>query len=586
MSVRWFPRIRDPDERVRPRFRAPIDTSRGHAPTDAEFRRARDIVACSRVLDPLRRKLDSRTGRPRSLTLEAFLMLLAINGLRRHHQGHVVSLARILNSLTPSQLHDLGIRDLDPRQSYDRLDRLFNKVAAALDAGWDDDVDGRVRRIDAAWVLDRLIQASLNDLPIRSSSLAVDGTAIEGWGHMRGEMDPDQLKEEFSAGMLGDDALLQVTPPLEPSKKPKRPAKVFGKGPEGKNRYTPDPDARPSWRTATNSTPGRFYNGYEAHLAVQTPDVKWTNGVDKVTKGQEVPAVIMKASVVSAGSHRADSIFPLLIDAKRSGEPIQDVIVDRGYSQLKAETTVHPLRQAGIHMTFRPKGERQEGLRPFSLHAVAIDGMLYSSHMPPEWKKRFRMPPPGATVAQKLEYEERFNKRASYRYQHHQGPDSDGVTRWMCPVHAGFVWHESVPKSLQKSDERPPLLLPREEKCCDGVVAASAAALPFWQWLVPGTTAWRTSMDRRQAAESANAGLKGGFVNVERGFVRTVGRTKHTILFAFAVVGYNMDRIRAWVSLHVAPRGVTARRGRAKRRKDTWQEILHPQRPTPDAPSG
>ena len=60
-----------------------------------------------------------------------------------------------------------------------------------------------------------------------------------------------------------------------------------------------------------------------------------------------------------------------------------------------------------------------------------------------------------------------------------------------------------------------------------------------------GTTAWRISMGRRQVIEGANAGPKGGFVSIERKFMRVLGVTKMTVLLAFAIAGCNMDRIRA-----------------------------------------
>lgn len=55
----------------------------------------------------------------------------------------------------------------------------------------------------------------------------------------------------------------------------------------------------------------------------------------------------------------------------------------------------------------------------------------------------------------------------------------------------------------------------------------------------------RRPAERRQYAETANGLLKGGFVNIERKFIRVLGITKVTVLLAFTLVGYNLDRIRS-----------------------------------------
>ena len=81
-------------------------------------------------------------------------------------------------------------------------------------------------------------------------------------------------------------------------------AKVFGIGPDGRKRYTADPDARAGHRSATGNRNAGPYVGYELHLAVQTRDVRWTNYVDKTTLGPEVPGVITTCNLVPAGSHR------------------------------------------------------------------------------------------------------------------------------------------------------------------------------------------------------------------------------------------------------------------------------------------
>ena len=100
--------------------------------------------------------------------------------------------------------------------------------------------------------------------------------------------------------------------------------------------------------------------------------------------------------------------------------------------------------------------------------------------------------------------------------------------------------------------------LPEGTTCCGGTVTAQAAELPHHQRFFPGTTAWRISYGRRQVVEGANAMLKGGFVNVGHKFFRVFGLTKMTLLLAFTVVGYNLDRIRSFLAKRAAEKAQTA----------------------------
>src|SRR5207253_9175201 len=81
-----------------------------------------------------------------------------------------------------------------------------------------------------------------------------------------------------------------------------RKARVLGIGPDGRKQYTVDPDARAGHRSATNSRPAGPYVGFELHLAVQTRDVRWTDGVERTSLGPEVAGVITTFSLVPARS--------------------------------------------------------------------------------------------------------------------------------------------------------------------------------------------------------------------------------------------------------------------------------------------
>jgi hypothetical protein len=293
--------------------------------------------------------------------------------------------------------------------------------------------------------------------------------------------------------------------------------------------------------------------------------------------GDDVPPLVTTFTLTPAGSHRGDAIVPQLIAAKEAGQDIADVVWDRGYSQSRPETTSHPLNRAGIHQTFLPKG-RQRDPRTFSGDAVLIEGQLFSAHVPKELRRTLPMPPMGATPDEVANYEKPFNRRARFRFQRLSGPDGDGTTRWKCPYHAGLLRSRSLPRTMRSSRAVPLEELPAGVACCSGTKSVPAADLPLAQKLTVGTTAWRQSMGRRQYAETANGLLKGGFVNIERKFFRVLGLTKVTVLLAFTLVGYNLDRIRSFLASKAAAAArLAGRRPRARRRRGTWTDLLGPQ---------
>jgi len=113
--------------------------------------------------------------------------------------------------------------------------------------------------------------------------------------------------------------------------------------------------------------------------------------------------------------------------------------------------------------------------------------------------------------------------------------------------------------------------------CCQGILTAMPAELPWWQNITFGTTAWRVSMGRRQVVESANSALKGAFADLSRRFFRVVGPVKTTALLGFTLAAYNLDQIRSFKAkngLDDDGQVVTRRtHKRAHRRTGTWAEV-------------
>ena len=251
--------------------RPPLDTGGGRPTTAAELSVARQIVDRAGLVDLLAPHLDSEVGRPRTLSLLGFLVAGQLNALHRHHQGHLVEIVRVLNALTDDQRRSLGVVSWDPDESYDRVGRLFARLSRVLESG--------EAGIDASACATRLARAAIPAEMLTIGSVAVDGTDVETWGALHGEATTVALDGE------GADTQLVEEGAVPKPKKPTRKAKILSVGPDGRNRYTVDPDARAGHRSATNTRPAGPYVGYELHLAVQARRVRWTNHVDRTTLG-------------------------------------------------------------------------------------------------------------------------------------------------------------------------------------------------------------------------------------------------------------------------------------------------------------
>jgi len=262
---------------------------------------ASGIIDRSGVVDVLAPLLDAELGRHRTITVRGALIACQVNALARHHQAHLIEVARVVNAMTDEQRAALGFSRHDPAQTYDRLDRLFLKLAEVLEAGRPG--------VSAKWMANTIANASIADEYRTTAAVAVDGTDVETWGALHGDATSVELDGDASATQLVD------APPR--TRRPKRKAKVFGRGSDGRNVYTVDRDARAGHRSATNSRPAGPYVGYELHLAAQARDVRWTNYVDKVTLSDEAPGVITCFSLDPAGTHRGRAIVDDLVVASR-----------------------------------------------------------------------------------------------------------------------------------------------------------------------------------------------------------------------------------------------------------------------------
>jgi hypothetical protein len=118
------------------------------------------------------------------------------------------------------------------------------------------------------------------------------------------------------------------------------------------------------------------------------------------------------------------------------------------------------------------------------------------------------------------------------------------------------------------------------DRCCSGILTATAVDTAWRQRITFSTTAWRISMGRRQVVESVNAAVRGVFTDPGRGFLRVLGVTKMTVLLGFTLAAFNLDRIRSLRAKHALDEhglpNEKPTRTRAKRLAGTWAEVIEP----------
>jgi hypothetical protein len=349
-------------------------------------------------------------------------------------------------------------------------------------------------------------------------------------------------------------------------------AKVLDIGPDGRKVYTKDFDARAGYRTATGKNSGSLYVGRELHIGVAVPAIASTDRHSKITFTDPCPQVIIFGRLTPAGTHRAKSVLPSILEAGLHGLAAE-VVCDAGYSLSKPEFLHLPLQQAGIDLTMRPV-THQLGERPGIKDARIVDGQLFSAHLPHRFVG-LTPPNPSTPADRREEIIADYNHRARYRYGRIANP-GDGTMRWMCPFCSGKLRSRQLPTTMRRSAQTPLVALPATAtSCCEGTITTGAGDLPHHQPTLFGTPAWWQAYGRRNLTETINSLLKGGFTTIESSYCRMLNSVKITMAVAHTLAGVNRHIIREWRRQHRRRSGSPPPRPRRARsnRLPRWDDL-------------
>jgi hypothetical protein len=544
-------------------------------PSDHVVDETAGVVDRSGVVPGLQKIMDATPGTSRALPNVRFaLTVFMLNAIRQHHRGHIKLIAEVGASLTRRQRKRLKFEDWDDYLGYQWFWRFFDWLGDVLAEGPEVEIHGRTCRLTGDVFLNAILAATHSPEMSNVQTAVIDGTAIETWAVLHSAKGHVVTPDED--GVDKDD---DRRPAHMRSRRPKRqPPVPFAIGPDGREQWTKDHTAMGAWRTSTSKNKGREYIGYELHLAVAASGIRSTNGIDKVTFTEPVPSLILSAVLVPGSTHKGESAAELLKVAKTVSPKLNEVIADPGYTRAKEDRFFNLVRPLGLDVTFEPT-TYQRGVETVTASALSFDGGLFSPHLPrhlygvggrgtvpfplPEWK---------ATEEECLVREAPYNERALFAMRRFTKPDSDGMTRFVCPFCGKRLRSRQVPKSMRLEKTVPRVELDHElERCCptmSGIITVNAVDSVLWQRIPFGTTAWRKSYGRREIVESVNAALKGGFTDLEHGYVRVFTLTKIQIMLAFTLAGFNLDRYASFVRR--CEREEAQARRRAKRRKGAW----------------
>lgn len=555
-------------------------------------------------------------GRPRSVGVRALLVGLLL--LARSGQPlYLNRLPAVLNNLTPSQRHGLGIRSQVTRRVTDTLfTRTFHQLDASPHYG------GKGLAADAAADRDAKLQAFVDWLVAASlpsdddytapGDLAFDATFIDANSRPVATAKKRLINtyaaqatkrgEKLEPGdVLADDARLAQALGLDSwGEDPAADRKAL----RDARRSTRDPADRDA---ATIVHKGTIRHAYAVHLAVDVPtraDVaqrlaaqadaalaKAQGRAPKVAPPEPTPLLIRRlvvtASTAAPGTTGSDLLvgLPTSPPGQRNGWKPSDIVADRGYSNAKPENWHDPLRSAGYHLIHDLHRDHRGAQRGHD-GIVIIDGQPYSPGIldHPDLLD-IPVPPIGATRAQIRAYQAHIERRRPYLLPRHAAVTHGEPLRLACPAvrgklacpqrHTGPQLVELAARGVPEvfappATPLPPICVNKTVRIPDDVLAQRQD-----RDLLFGSTHWYDAFHRRRPrVEGINGIAKnpaGPHIAGMR--VRVRGRARVSVLVAFVAVATNIAQAQAHVEKqahirHLDQQAALARRSRKPRPGD------------------
>lgn len=493
----------------------------------ARFKRAEAWVRRSLFLAQVETDMVSAIGRPRETSWEVLFVLVALTAM--HGKGELIlkAIPRIAAGLNPSQCFHLRLKK---EVAYSQVESAFADLEAAVLPAIDPETgevlkDARLT-IPLEDLCNLVVRASIPGCVEEPSDQAVDSTHHETWARRRSWA---KDAPDVATGSL----------PQEDYKLGERAASESGwprRGHDGRHQHSADPDARDGYKSGKNLSRSEVFLGYDLHLATDVSALGSIVGS---------PPVIRSMHLAPAGSSKGVAGLALLDSARRVGSPLSRLLVDRGYSYLKAGTWALPVWQRKIEQVF-DLHTNQRVTRPGPIpHTLWVDGDLFSDSLP---KSMRRLPGYGLAMsaAEKQTLAEQYDQRQPYAYRAFGPRDSTrGTQRYRGPAVTSRLRCPNRPRSMRGNSAHSVTTSCSPEGCGCGstLTLGPDDFITVRQREVYGTTRWRADYGRRSAVESGNAVIRTHHSLLARGSTRVFGTVKNAFLLAFIIGAANIALI-------------------------------------------
>lgn len=514
----------------------------------------RNAVRRSGVVPYLNERLHTHVGSKCRFDAEALLtgMLLTAyiaNGAMR------TEVTRTIATMDARQRFELNFYDPnDGHQppSYRTVHKQMKRLEDALRAGW---VASDGTRCDEAWFTAAILRGTIPKRRLaQATAIAIDGTAVEAWARTRyfgGKKETDTsgktpLYVDSHARYQrasSDDPTLQ-----EPRPRKTRNGEAIGDfGPDGRRIVSLDSEARAGWKTATGSEKGKYYVGYEAHLAVMVREATWQGNPDHIEIGEEVPNYVVGVNVTSSGTNRGIAGVELVDRVSGIAPNINEVLADRGYTMVRSDRFLRPLHERNINVVMDyPKLMTARADRVVVAQGSHTENMWSTVgtflHLSIPTKDRtIKKDPRVLDPKLRVEAHKAHGTRArTYRWSEKERLDG-GAIRFKCPLCAG----RAVNVDLNPDTEFLPVNVtpvrtpPGATRCCSGTIKIDVDRLDHYQRIPWGTAAWTKSYGRRTNIEGTNGRLRNE-LGLDHGVIRSFGTIATMVMMTLLCAALNL----------------------------------------------
>ena len=299
------------------------------------------LIRKNRDIQSLEHRLRSHPGHKSRVSVEALFLAVILSAKMRGSYRRT-DLCAVINGFPSQVAYELGLWDPDnpPPVSYHSVCDQIQRVEEALGAKW-------TKEIEAIFGLDWMCHTFVNTtIPRRYrktiTAVSMDSKVIESWGASKTFKKEEDALAEHELAARDQANLPEPTLPTATG-----PFTHETLGPDGRIIRSHDPDARLTYKTATNREKARIVLGYDLHFVTAVPGAKWKGDPKRLPFKKTPPKFILAMALVPGATNPGLVGLDLVDKALEIAPGIKEVVADRGYTN-KRKTFCRELHRKGI----------------------------------------------------------------------------------------------------------------------------------------------------------------------------------------------------------------------------------------------